>query len=111
MHCIHSSTVNNLKTMGGFMSDEKKCPVTGRSNKHVVGGKSNLEWWPNRLNLEVLRQHSSKSNPMGEDFNYAEEFKSLDLEAVKKDLHKLMSDSSIASSNPNPTSWGAKRAE
>lgn len=75
------------------MSDEKKCPVTGRSNKHVVGGRSNLEWWPNRLNLDVLRQHSTKSNPMGEDFNYAEEFKSLDLEAVKKDLHKLMTDS------------------
>jgi len=75
------------------MSDEKKCPVTGRSNKHVVGGRSNLEWWPNRLNLDVLRQHCPKSNPMGEDFNYAEEFKSLDLEAVKKDLHKLMTDS------------------
>lgn len=75
------------------MSDEKKCPVTGKTNKHVVGGRSNLEWWPNRLNLDVLRQHSSKSNPMGEDFNYAEEFKSLDLEAVKKDLHKLMTDS------------------
>jgi len=78
---------------GNFMSDEKKCPVTGKTNKHVVGGRSNLEWWPNRLNLDVLRQHSSKSNPMGEDFNYAEEFKSLDLEAVKKDLHKLMTDS------------------
>ena len=78
---------------GNFMSDEMKCPVTGRTNKHVVGGRSNLEWWPNRLNLDVLRQHSSKSNPMGEDFNYAEEFKSLDLAAVKKDLHKLMTDS------------------
>ncbi len=75
------------------MSDEKKCPVTGRTNKHVVGGRSNLEWWPNRLNLDVLRQHCPKSNPMGEDFNYAEEFKSLDLAAVKKDLHKLMTDS------------------
>ncbi len=75
------------------MSDESKCPVTGRKNKHVVGGRSNLEWWPNRLNLDVLRQHCPKSNPMGEDFNYAEEFKSLDLAAVKKDLHKLMTDS------------------
>ncbi|TKB28282.1 catalase/peroxidase HPI [Desulfopila sp. IMCC35006] len=75
------------------MSDESKCPVTGRTNKHVVGGRSNLEWWPNRLNLDVLRQHCPKSNPMGEDFNYAEEFKSLDLAAVKKDLHKLMTDS------------------
>jgi catalase-peroxidase len=75
------------------MSDESKCPVTGKTGKHVVGGRSNLEWWPNRLNLDVLRQHSSKFNPMGEDFNYTEEFKSLDLEAVKKDLHKLMTDS------------------
>ncbi|MDD3815827.1 MAG: catalase/peroxidase HPI [Desulfocapsaceae bacterium] len=75
------------------MSDEMKCPVTGRTNKHVVGGRSNLEWWPNRLNLDVLRQHCPKSNPMGEEFNYAEEFKSLDLTAVKKDLHKLMTDS------------------
>jgi len=75
------------------MSDEMRCPVTGRSNKHVVGGRSNLEWWPNRLNLDVLRQHCPKSNPMGEDFNYAEEFKSLDLATVKKDLHALMTDS------------------
>ncbi len=75
------------------MRDEKKCPVTGRTNKHVVGGRSNREWWPNRLSLDILRQHSSKSNPMGEDFNYAEEFKSLDLGAVKKDLHHLMTDS------------------
>jgi len=75
------------------MSDEKKCPVTGRTNKHVVGGRSNREWWPNQLSLDILRQHSSKSNPMNEDFNYAEEFKSLDLDAVKKDLHNLMTDS------------------
>ncbi len=75
------------------MSDEMKCPVTGRSNKHLVGGRSNRDWWPNRLNLDILRQHSCKSNPMGEDFNYAEEFKSLDLKAVKKDLHALMTDS------------------
>lgn len=75
------------------MSDEMKCPVTGMTNKHVVGGRSNLEWWPNRLNLDVLRQHASEFDPMGEDFNYAEEFKSLDLAAVKKDLHALMTDS------------------
>ena len=75
------------------MSDEKKCPVTGRTDKHVVGGRSNLEWWPNRLNLDVLRQHCPTSNPMGEDFNYAEEFKSLDFDALKRDLHKLMTDS------------------
>ena len=56
-------------------------------------GTSNRDWWPNQLKLEILHQHSSKSNPMGEDFNYAEEFKSLDLAAVKKDLATLMTDS------------------
>jgi catalase-peroxidase len=62
--------------------------------KHAAGGgTSNNDWWPNHLKLELLHQHSSKSNPMGEDFNYAEEFKSLDLAAVKKDLAKLMTDS------------------
>jgi len=61
---------------------------------HVAGGgTSNRDWWPNRLKLELLSQHSSKSNPMGEDFNYAEEFKSLDLAAVKQDLAALMIDS------------------
>jgi catalase-peroxidase len=59
--------------------------------RHAAGGgTSNFDWWPNQLNIELLHQHSSKSNPMGEDFNYAEEFKSLDLAAVKKDLAALM---------------------
>ena len=72
-----------------------KCPVTGATGKHNVGasGTKNRDWWPNQLKLNILRQHSSKSNPMGEDFNYAEEFKSLDLGAIKKDLHNLMTDS------------------
>ena len=71
------------------MSTEAKCPF-----HHVAGaGPSNQDWWPNQLKLDILRQHSSKSNPMGEDFNYAEEFKSLDLDAVKKDLRALMTDS------------------
>ncbi len=72
-----------------------KCPVTGATGKHSVGagGTKNRDWWPNQLKLNTLRQHSSKSNPMGEEFNYAEEFKSLDLEALKKDLHNLMTDS------------------
>ncbi len=74
------------------MSDETKCPVTGRSG-HSARGRSNQDWWPNRLNLDILRQHSSESNPMGEDFNYAEEFKSLDYAALKEDLRKLMTDS------------------
>jgi catalase-peroxidase len=56
-------------------------------------GATNIDWWPNQLNIDILRQHSSKSNPMGEDFNYAEEFMSLDFEALKKDLQELMTDS------------------
>ena len=76
------------------MSGNGKCPVTGSVNKPTAGhGRSNREWWPNQLKLDILRQHGSKSNPMGEDFNYAKEFKSLDLGAVKRDLHDLMTDS------------------
>lgn len=76
------------------MSNESKCPVTGMTRKAVAGGgTSNRDWWPNQLNLNILHQHPAKSNPMGEDFNYAEEFKSLDLDAVKKDLYALMTDS------------------
>ncbi len=75
------------------MSGESKCPVTGRTSRHGAGSRSNRDWWPNQLNLDILRQHSSKSDPMGKDFSYAEEFKSLDLAAVKKDLNDLMTDS------------------
>lgn len=77
------------------MEDVSKSPVTGSVSKHSVGtgGTKINNWWPNRLKLNILRQHSSKSNPMGGDFNYAEEFKSLDLQAVKNDLHQLMTDS------------------
>jgi catalase-peroxidase len=71
------------------MSTEAKCPF-----HHTAGaGASNRDWWPNQLKLDILRQHSSRSSPMGEDFNYAEEFKTLDLEAVKKDLRELMTQS------------------
>ena len=76
------------------MKDDNKCPVTGGADKQAAGGnRSNRDWWPEQLNLKILHQHSSLSNPMGEDFNYAEEFKSLDLDAVKKDLIELMTDS------------------
>jgi len=71
------------------MADNSKCPF----NHTAGGGTSNQDWWPNQLKLGILRQHSSRSDPMGEDFNYAEAFKSLDLDAVKKDLHELMTDS------------------
>jgi catalase-peroxidase len=76
-------------------NDISKCPFHNGSLKNNVagGGIRNRDWWPNQLNLQVLRQHSSKSDPMDKDFNYAKEFKSLDLEAVKKDLHALMTDS------------------
>jgi catalase-peroxidase len=76
------------------MTDESKCPVTGASRKPIAGGgRSNRDWWPNQLNLKILHQHAHLSNPMGEAFNYAEEFKQLDLQAVKKDLYALMTDS------------------
>ncbi len=76
------------------MSEAGKCPVTGRSSHQVAGGgTSNQDWWPNQLNLNILHQHSNLSNPMDESFNYAEEFKSLDLNAVKQDLYALMTDS------------------
>ena len=71
------------------MSNEAKCPF----NHSAGAGPSNQDWWPNQLRLNVLRQHSSLSDPMGQDFNYAEEFKRLDLDAVKKDLRALMTDS------------------
>ena len=68
---------------------EAKCPVN-----HTAGGSTtNRDWWPKQLRVDLLHQHSSKSDPMGEDFNYAEEFKKLDLAAVKKDLHAVMTDS------------------
>ncbi|MHC4256422.1 MAG: catalase/peroxidase HPI, partial [Planctomycetota bacterium] len=76
------------------MNEDNKGPVTGGANKQATGrGTSNRDWWPNQLNLRILHQHSPKSNPMDEDFNYAEEFKKLDLEALKKDLYALMTDS------------------
>ena len=76
------------------MSEESKCPVTGMTRKAVAGGgTSNRDWWPNQVNLKILHQNSSLSNPMGASFNYAEEFKTLDLDAVKKDLYALMTDS------------------
>ena len=70
------------------MASESKCPVTGGTRVHT-----NRDWWPNQLNLQLLHQHSTLSNPMSEAFDYAKEFKSLDLDAVIKDLHTLMTDS------------------
>ena len=67
------------------MADESRCPVAGRGRGHM-----NRDWWPNQLNVQVLHQHSAVSNPMGEAFDYAKAFKSLDLNAVNKDLHAVM---------------------
>ena len=76
------------------VNGETKCPFLGGTLTHTAGtGTSNRDWWPNQLNLNILRQHSSLSNPMGEDFDYAAEFKKLDLGAVKKDLFELMTNS------------------
>ena len=70
------------------MDDESKCPVV-----HSTEGRSNRDWWPNQLNLKVLQQNPPLANPMGEDFNYAEEFKTLDLDALKKDIEAVMTTS------------------
>ena len=72
------------------MATETKCPVVGGARRQIP---TNAAWWPNQLNLQVLHQHSTLSNPMGEEFDYAKEFKSLDLSAVIRDLHALMTDS------------------
>ena len=75
-------------------ADAGMCPfLNGELNQAAGGGTGNRDWWPNYLNLNILRQHSSLADPMDEDFNYAEEFKSLDLDAIKKDLTDLMTDS------------------
>ena len=76
------------------MSDSGKCPFTGTSGSTTaVRGTSNRDWWPNQLNLGILHQHTPAGNPLGPDFDYAEEFQKLDLAALKQDLVALMTDS------------------
>src|SRR5512139_438755 len=85
------------------MNEENKSPAVGRASKQTAGGgTSNRDWWPNQLKLDILHQHSSKSNPLGTGFNYAKEFKKLDLAALKKDLTALMTDSQ----DWWPADWG-----
>jgi catalase-peroxidase len=85
------------------MSSEAKCPVAAMHGaRTTASGRSNRDWWPNRLNLGILHQHSARSNPMGEVFDYAEEFRKLDLAAVKQDLVALMTDSQ----DWWPADWG-----
>ncbi|MFZ1539724.1 MAG: catalase/peroxidase HPI [Chromatiaceae bacterium] len=85
------------------MSNEAKCPyATMHGARTTAGAQSNSDWWPNRLNLKILHQHSAKSNPLGEQFNYTEAFKQLNLAAVKQDLYALMTDSQ----DWWPADWG-----
>lgn len=86
----HNGTTNGTS----YNVNQSKCPFSGQVLRHGAGqGTKNRDWWPNQLNLGILRQHSSLSNPMGEDFDYVKEFTSLDLNALKKDLADLMTDS------------------
>ncbi len=87
-----TSTSSNHKVWD--VNESSKCPFMGGALDFTAGsGTSNRDWWPNQLNLKILRQQSDLSNPMGKDFNYTEEFKKLDLNAVKEDLFNLMTDS------------------
>src|SRR5512134_1615368 len=79
--CLEYPTSTGMRRM--TMSDESKCPFTGKYNRAT----SNRDWWPNQLDLGILHQHAPAANPMGATFDYAAEFKKLDLAAVKKDLY------------------------
>ena len=97
MNLIHIQIIKGVSTM----NEESKCPIPHKA--HTAGsGTTNQDWWPNQLNLDILHQHSAKSNPMDEDFNYAKEFKKLDLKALKKDLRALMT----KSQDWWPADWG-----
>src|SRR5665647_882463 len=86
---------DNRAATGGedSMDDESTCPFTGGNHRHPTESRSNRDWWPNQLNLKVLQQNPPMADPMGEEFNYAEEFTSLDLDALKKDILELMTSS------------------
>jgi catalase-peroxidase len=84
------------------MDGDSKCPFAGGMHIHTLGGVSNRHWWPNQLNLRILHQNSALSNPMGAGFNYAEAFARLDYQALKRDLHALMTDSQ----DWWPADWG-----
>ena len=83
-----------------MMNEMNKCPVMHGGN--TSSGMNAMEWWPNALNLDILHQHDTKTNPLGKDFNYREELKKLDIAALKKDMHALMTDSQ----DWWPADWG-----
>ena len=90
MENISHPDILNGQTSNG----ESECPFAPAAQRHTAAGAlSNSDWWPNQLNLKILHQNTPESNPMGEAFNYAEAFKSLDFDALKKDLYSLMNDS------------------
>ncbi len=90
MENISHPDISNSQTSNG----ESECPFAPAAQRHTAAGAlSNSDWWPNQLNLKILHQNTPESNPMGEAFNYAEAFKSLDFDALKKDLYSLMNDS------------------
>lgn len=100
---MSSQTISTEHTASANGNGAAKCPFSGGAHKQSGGGGTrNRDWWPNQLKLNILRQHSSLSNPMGEDFNYAKEFKSLDLNEVKKDIFTLMT----TSQDWWPADWG-----
>lgn len=90
----NTNNTNSPHSHNGSEGGEAKCPfMAGTLQKSTINGTSNRDWWPNQLKLNILRQNSALSNPMGETFNYAEEFKKLDLQALKKDIFELMTTS------------------
>jgi catalase-peroxidase len=101
---IHSHQQQRKRsfTMENTPSSTGKCPVMHGANTNTTSAVASMDWWPNALNLDILHQHDSKTNPLGEDFNYAEAFKKLDLAAVKNDLKTLMTDSQTWW----PADWG-----
>lgn len=93
---VHAQDTKTTGTDGNANRPEAKCPITGATTSMkptATGAMSAVDWWPERLNLQILHQNSPMCNPMGSDFNYAEEFKKLDLEALKKDIDEMMTTS------------------